>query len=264
MKKTILLIVVLVIAAAAGGIYYVLTNLDSLVKQAIEKYGSEATQTAVRVRGVKISLKRASASVSGLTVANPADFSIPNAFNLGKIAVSLNTKAISQKKIVIDNIQIHAPEVFYEINADKQGNLNILKNNLAGGQPAGGKSTSKSESEAAAPKLTIREFEFADAVLHAKVVPLDNKEYTLKLPSFQLTNLSGTPQQISKQVINQLIDRAREVIKKEGIDAELDKLKAQANEKVDAEKAKLKEKADTRVEEEKAKAQDKLKQLLGQ
>jgi hypothetical protein len=263
MKKALLIIVILIIAAVGGGVYYVLTNLDSLVKQAIEKYGSQATHTAVRVQGVNIKIKQASAAISGLTVANPAGFSAPNAFSLGKIAVSINASALSQKKIVLDDVQINAPEVFYEVNADKQGNLNILKDNLAGKGKATATDKSAAKAEGPQPIITIKKFEFAGAALTAKVVPLNNKEYKLSLPAFQLTNLSGTPEQISKQVLNQLIDRARDEIRKKGIDAELDKLRSQAKEKVDAEKAKLKEKADTRVEQEKAKAADKLKSLLG-
>ena len=262
MKKTILIVIVLIIAIVAGGVYYVLTNLDSLVKQAIEKYGSEATQTAVRVQGVNIQLKQASAAISGLTVANPKGFSTPNAFSLGQIATRLDIKNTNKEHIVINEVRIQSPEVFYEVNADKQGNLNLLKDKLAGS--AKSKSTSGPEAAGGSkpPMLTIRKFDFAGAALHAKLAPLQNKEFNLNLPAFQLVNLNGTPEQISRQVLNQLIDRARDEIRKKGIDAELDKAKAQAKEKVDAEKAKLKEKADTKLEEEKAKAADNLKNLL--
>lgn len=263
MKKAFLIVILLIIVAIAGGIYYVLTNLDSLVKGAIEKYGSEAVHTSVKVQNVNLKLKEASAAISGLTVANPKGFSTPNAFSLGHIATRLNVKEMNKDNIVIDEILIQAPEVFYEMNADKQANLNMLKDNLGGGGKQGTPKSSEKSTSKQGPVMTIRKFLFADAALHAKVVPLDNKEYNLKLPTLQLANLHGTPEQISKQVLNQLIDHARNEIRKQGIDAEVDKLKAEAKEKVDAEKAKLKEKADTRVEEEKAKAEDKLKQLLG-
>ena len=94
MKKTLLIVAGLIIAVIAGGVYYVLTNLDSLVKEAIEKYGSQATHTAVRVQGVNIQLKQASAAISGLTVANPKGFSSANAFSLGKIATSIDIKNV--------------------------------------------------------------------------------------------------------------------------------------------------------------------------
>jgi len=261
MKKIILIIVLLVIAAIGGGIYYVLTNLDSLVKQAIETYGSEATHTAVRVNKVNIQLKQASASITGLTVANPAGFSTPNAFSLGQIATRLNVSKMSKDHIVIDEVLIKAPEVFYEMNAEKKANLNMLKDNLGSGagKAAPAKPASKSGAQ---PILTIHKFVFADAALHARLVPLKDKKIDLKIPSFQLVNLSGTPEQISRQVMNQFIDRARDEIRRKGIDAELDKAKAQLKEKADAEKAKLKQKADTRIDEEKAKAEDKLRNLF--
>lgn len=269
MKKTLLIIVVLIIVAIAGGIYYVLQNLDNLVKAAIEKYGSEATHTAVRVDKVKIRLQEASAAVSGLTVANPKGFAAPSAFSLGQIATSLDLKNTTKDKIVINEIRINAPQVFFEVNAEKQANLNILKEKLGGGAKAGS-AGSEAEAGGNVPQLTIRKFIFADAALHAKLVPLNNKEYNLKLPPLQLANLRGTPQQISRQVLNQLIDQARTEIRKRGIDAELDKAKAQVKAKVDAEKAKLQEKTDAekaklqeKSDAEKAKAQDKLKQLLG-
>lgn len=263
MKKTLLIIVVLIIVALAGGVYYVLNNLDSLVKQAIEKYGSEATQTAVRVKGVNIRLQQASASISGLTVANPAGFNTPNAFSLGQISTQINVKATSKNNIVINEVRIQTPEVFYEVNADKQGNLNLLKDRLGVGGKAAGSKPATSSAGGATPNITIRKFEFAGAALHATLIPLNNKQYDMKLPSFTLSNLHGTPQQISRQVLNQLIDRAREEIRRKGIDAELDKARAKVKQKVDSEKAKLKENVDTRVQDEKSKAEDKLKQLFG-
>ena len=71
MKKVILGLVLVIILAIVGGVYYVLTNLDALVEAAIEKHGSEATQTAVRVDSVKIDLSNGAGAISGLTIANP-------------------------------------------------------------------------------------------------------------------------------------------------------------------------------------------------
>lgn len=264
MKKTLLFVAILIIAVISGGIYYVLTNLDGLVKQAIEKYGSQATHTPVRVHNVHIQLKQASAAISGLKIANPKGFDMPYAFSLDQISTRLDVKAISKENIVIDEVRIQAPQVFYEVNADRKGNLNLLKDNLSGGAKASSKKTAEAKSGKKAPNITIRKFEFGGAALHVKLVPLKDKEYSLKLPSFRLTGLHGTPEQISRQVLNQLIDRARTEIRRKGIDAELDKLKAKAQQKLDTEKAKLKQKTDTRVEQEKEKAQEKLKHLLGQ
>ena len=65
MKKIILSFVLILIVAIAGGVYYVLSNLDNLIKEAIETYGSEATQTAVRVESVKLKLTEGSGGITG-------------------------------------------------------------------------------------------------------------------------------------------------------------------------------------------------------
>jgi hypothetical protein len=81
-------------------------------------------------------------------------------------------------------------------------------------------------------------------------------------PALVLTDLSGTPEQISRQVLDRLIDHARQEIKKQGLDQELDELKAKAQQRIDEERAKLEQQADERIDDEKQKAQDKLKNLL--
>ena len=262
MKKVIIGLVLVVLLAVAAGIYYVLTNLDSLVKAAIEKYGTQATQTAVRVDKVHIDLTDGAGAIFGLRVANPAGFAKLPAFSLGEVGTRINIKSLTEEPYIIDEIVVRAPQVYVEINADKQINLNALKKNLTAGEPA---AAAESGSKAA-PRLIIRQIVFADGRIDAKVVPLDNKEYKLKLPNLNMRNLGGnngaTPQQLAKEIISRLSDQAMTEIKKQGIDAEVDKLKAKAREKADEEKAKLKDKADSKVEEEKQKMDEKLKNLL--
>jgi hypothetical protein len=267
MKKVILGLALVVIIAVAGGIYYVLTNLDSLVKAAIEKYGSQATHTAVRVDKVHIDLSGGAGAIYGLTVANPKGFASPKAFSLGEVGMRINLKSLSEEPYIIEEITVRAPQVFVEINADKQVNLNELKKNLTGGTaPADTTKPTTESGSKDAPRLIIRRIVFADGLIDAKVVPLDNKEYKLKLPSLTMSNLGGskgaTPEQIAKEIISRLSDQALAEIKKRGIDDELDKLKAKGKQKVDEEKAKLKDKADSKVEQEKQQLDQKLKNLL--
>jgi uncharacterized protein involved in outer membrane biogenesis len=261
-NKIILGLVVIILLALAGGVYYVVTNLDALVKAAIEKYGSEATKTAVRVERVHISLGGGSGTITGLTIANPSGFAAPTAFSLGEIHTAINTKALTDKKIVIDEVRILAPQITYEMNTDKQGNLNVLKDNLVAATP---KQTGPVEKkpEGKPLVLTIRHVILQDAALHATLVPLNNKQYDLKLPKLEMTNLNGTPAQIARQILTRLTDHARAEIQKSAIGQEIDKFKDEANAKMEEKKAELKAKGDEKLEAEKQKAKDKLKSLLG-
>jgi hypothetical protein len=266
MRKILISIVVVLIVVVIGAVFYVYTNLDAIVKAAIEQYGTEAVKTSVQVEGVEIKLTEGAASIQGLTVANPGGFSLPQAFSLGEIAVDIDLERTSKELVAIDAIRIAAPRVFYEINAERQASLNILKDNLGADSGVSSSTTAPDETppaEQTAPmQLDIARFEFQDASLHAKLVPLDNKTYDLKLPALVLTSLQGTPEQISQQLLDRLIDHAREEVKKQGLDKEIAELKAKAQQRVDEERAKLEQKADERLEEEKQEVEDKLKDLL--
>lgn len=263
-NKIILGLVAITLLVIGGGVYYVISNLDMLVKAAIEKYGSEATRTAVRVAKVHISLGGGAGTINGLTIANPAGFSAPNAFSLGEIHLAINTKALTDKKIAIDEIRIIAPQITYEMNADKLGNLNMLKDNLLG--PAGSSPSATGKEKPAAGKpvvVFIRHVVLEDAALHATIVPLKDKQYDLKLPKLEMHNLNGTPAQVARQILTRLTEFARSEIQKSAIGQEIDKFKDEAKAKLAEKKAELKSRTDAKVAAEKQKAAEKLKSLFG-
>ncbi|WP_455208915.1 hypothetical protein [Kaarinaea lacus] len=265
MKKAILGFFLILIIIIAGGVYYVFSNLDTIAKTAIEKYGSETTNTTVLVDKVKIRLAEGSATINGLTIANPDNFSLPNAFTLGEITADINLDKTTGELVAVDLINIEAPAVFYEINAERKGSLNVLKDNLGVGTstPSDSNDTSSANTQNQPLQISIARFILKDAKLHVKVIPLNDKTYELTLPPLELTNLSGTPPQITKQLLSQLIDHAQKVIQKQGLDKELDALKAKAQERIDTEKAKLQKEADDRIKSEQDKATTKLKGLFG-
>lgn len=179
---------------------------------------------------------------------------------------------MQEEPYIINEITVLAPQVFVEINEDKKTNLNELKNKLTAGSTD--KTADKSQSAQGSteePRLIIRRLTFADGTIQAKMEALKNKEYKLKLPSLDMTNLGGskgaTATELASEILKRLTDRASDIVKKDIIDAELNKLKAKAQQKIDEEKAKLQEKVDSQLEAKKAsvkdKAKDKLKNLFG-
>ena len=266
MKKIILSLLLVIFIAVAAGVYYVMTNLDSLVEAAIEEHGSKATKTAVLVDAVKLDLTNGSGAISNLTVANPKGFTMPYAFSLGEIRTGINLPSLQQQPYIIDEITILAPQVFVEINKDNKTNLNELKKNLGMGSTQDTEEPA-AESSAQEPLLIIRRVTFADGNIQAKVAALQDKEYKLKLPGLDMTNLGGskgaTGAELAQEILSRLTDNAIAVVKKDIIDARLNKLKDEAKAKIDAEKAKLKEQADAIKKEQKEKVKDKLKGLFG-
>lgn len=260
MKKILLGAFLVLVLTIGFGVYYLLSNLDSIVKAAIETYGSEATQTAVRVDKVQLNLKDGAGAINGLTIGNPQGFEAPQAFSLGEVATQVDLQSLSGEVLVIEHITIKAPQVFFELNNAGKNNLEQLKKNLAAGSSgakgsAGVQETQAAKSSGPEPKIIIRKVLFTDGSIQAKVVPLD-KDYDLKLPTITMQNLGGkngaTPSQIADQVLTVLTDRALAEVKKKGIDQYKEKLEGEVNQRVEEEKQKLGEKAG-----------EKLKGLLG-
>jgi len=267
-SKVLISSVLIIVIALAAALYYVWTSLDSLVEAAIEKYGSQVTQTAVQVQEVKLqqTIAQGKGSIAGISVANPKGFSAPHAFTLGQIQTKIDIKTITQSPVVIDEIVVAAPQMFFEINNDRKANFNVLKDNISRAilaKPAGKQTEAKTpETEI---KIIIRRLLIQDGKVQATVMPLEGKQLSTRLPRIELQNLGGkggsTPAEIAKQVLNVVVDRTRAAVSELGIEQQL---KDAANQRIAEEKAKLKSRADEQVEVEKQKAEDKLKKLLGQ
>ena len=95
MGKVVAGIVVVIILAVAGAGVYLMQNIDGIVKDLVEQVGTETTGTEVRVADVSINLGEGSATLSGLTVANPPGFSAEPLFSLGSIKVAIDTASLT-------------------------------------------------------------------------------------------------------------------------------------------------------------------------
>ena len=117
-RNLILIAVSLLVIGVLGGAYYLFTNLDSIVKSAIESYGSEALATKVTVGGVSISLSNGQGTITNLRVAEPRGFGDGDAISFGEISVGIDAQSlVNQKPIVIDLVRVMDPSVEFEMNA---------------------------------------------------------------------------------------------------------------------------------------------------
>ncbi|MFH1626093.1 MAG: hypothetical protein ABID54_13200, partial [Pseudomonadota bacterium] len=111
------------------GLYFFFTSLDSIVKAAIERIGSSATQAQVRVKAVNIELTSGRVTLRGLTVGNPSGFKTQRALSLGEISLQVDVGSVTKNTIVIKEIVVTAPEVTYEIGS-QGSNIEALRRNV--------------------------------------------------------------------------------------------------------------------------------------
>jgi hypothetical protein len=252
--KKVLIGLTILLLIVAGGVY----NLDTLVKMAIEKYGSEVTQTAVRVDRVNIDLKQGAGGIYGLTVASPRGFDVPYAFTLGESSVKLDIQSLAKEVIVIDSIRVRAPKVNYEMNSAREGSLNKLYDNISASLPAQEKAE-KDKSADAGPRLIIRQLVFEGGAIDARLVPLGAKTYSAKLPELRMSNLGApngaTGAVLAKQILSRITKSAQEEVKRQIVDRHITSA-------VEAERKKLEGAGQQRIDEEKKKLDQRLQDLI--
>ncbi len=207
-KKLGILLAVLVVLLA-GGIWYVKTNLDMIVKNALEDYGSQATKTNVDIDKVKISLTTGQGKVEGVSIGNPKAYTAAKAISVGDINLKVDTSTITGSgPVIIKELNIDKPYITYEVGAKGNSNLQDIQKNVSGFSPSKAKTASKNERKVIIRDLYIRNGQIS--VTHAL---LGGKEVKTPLPLIHLRNIGkpgegSTGAEVTKQVLAQMTNSA--------------------------------------------------------
>ena len=203
MKKIIIGVVAIVLIAIVVVVVFVLSNLNSLVAEAIEKHGSEVTNTSVRVSGVDISLREGRGSIKGLRVASPGGFTAADAFSLSDITVDIDIKSVREEPIVLDEIRIQAPVVNAEITKTGSSNIDELRKQVQAHTAGTGGGSSESSGET--KRIRINKFVFEKGRIEVDASALGLEKRTVVLPEIRLNNVGGKngapPDEITKIIL---------------------------------------------------------------
>lgn len=210
--KKILIGLGVVAVVVVGAIAFLVGNLDSLIKQAVEDVGSRATGAEVSLANVEVSVTDGSGALSGLRVGNPSGFKTDYAFDLGGISLSIDPNTVTSDPVVIREIVIDGPKLIYELsgtdsNIDAiQKNVDAFANSLGAG---GGGSSSSSGGEG--PKLVIEDLYIRGGEVSVSAGFLEGKALGTPLPDIHLEDIGkddggASPAEVASQVISSLTD----------------------------------------------------------
>ncbi|MBN1885096.1 MAG: hypothetical protein JW876_06195 [Candidatus Krumholzibacteriota bacterium] len=218
MKKVVFIVIAAVVVLVVAGVFYLFSNLDSIVAKAIARGGSEATGTSVRVAGVSLSLGEGRATIEGIGVENPDGFSAGDAFTLGEATIDIDPGSLRGEPIVIDEIRVSAPVIVAEIAANGTNNLDVLRRN------AQERFDSSHDGEAGGgdeKRIRIARFVFEKGriELDASAVGLGTR--SVDLPSIELTDVGGAdgalPGEIAAILMKALAGNAASAIGSAGV-----------------------------------------------
>ncbi len=230
MKKVLIGLVVLVIVVAVG-VFVFLGNLNDIVRAAVEKVGSEMTQTNVTLNEVDIELSSGKGALRGFNVTNPSGFSDDAAFKFDEVSVELDLTTVRSDPVVVKEVVIQGPDIVYEFGKDGGSNLETLNNNVQSKAGSGGGSSSKGDT----PNIVIENVYLRDGTVSV-IAPLLNEKMSVPLPTIHLKDIGkdgkgATPAEIADQVMAAVLKGAQDAVAQAKIDVE--KLTGAAMEQVD-------------------------------
>ncbi len=224
-RKIALIITIVIVAIIVILAVLMVTNLDRIVKVAIERFGSDATGTAVHVGSVRIELSKGKGTVSGLSVANPPGFNSPYLFSLRSVSIAIEPRTAASAVIVIDEVHLTGPEVTYEWNDKGQANVDIVRKNLS--STGSTKPAEKKDTRGKEKKLRIRKLVIENGTMTVRIAGLVDKSRTAALNRIELHDIGGpsgtTPDQAAKQVITAILSEASRQAAQAGAEKMLEK-----------------------------------------
>jgi uncharacterized protein involved in outer membrane biogenesis len=175
MMKKIGIALVIVIALIAGSLLWLRDNLDGLVRDAIEDYGSAMTKAKVSVGSVSIDVANGACVIREFEVGNPQGFSTPYAFRVNELTLALDPASLTENAILVKKIEIQSPEVIYE-KGERITNFDAIQKNIA--DYLGPSEQSSSDGK----RLMVEEFKMQNAKAYASAAFMDGKTVDVDLP----------------------------------------------------------------------------------
>jgi uncharacterized protein involved in outer membrane biogenesis len=205
------------IAAAAilitGIIIIGIFMLGFIIKNALVAYVPKLTRTEVRISAVDLSFFPLSAEIEKLIIGNPQGFTSKNALSVASLKIGVEWKSLlTGDRVVIDRIEMIAPEINYEI-IEKKDNLRTIIDNIKA-QANANKSQSATETgpKKSGKKMVVKDFIVKNSKANLKIPLTGDQAVSAPLPDIHLKNLGengASASEIFLQIGNAIYEKIR-------------------------------------------------------
>ncbi len=189
MKKGVLVAIAITLLLFIGGIAYIYASIGSVISDTIASRGSDITQTTVAVQDSDYSTTSGLATLTKVTIANPAGFKSPLAFNFDRIEMWIDPETLNSNTIHVKSLTFVAPEVTYEISVQTD-NLRTLINQIEN-------SISRSVPSASDKRLILEQVQFKNGVVVVQSDDMQGARSTAQLADMNLQNIGKAENGIS-------------------------------------------------------------------
>ena len=218
MKKWVFRLVGVVIGLALLVLVLVFVNLNSIVKKGVETVGPEMTKVDVRLGSARLSPMNGNGELGKLFIGNPKGFNAPSAIEVASVKVAVKLSSVLSDTVVVDEVNIQAPEITFEGGLSGNNLSQILKNLES--SPDDVKSDPEKSTDGGGRKFFIKDVIISGGQIRVLITGLGAKSLTVPLPPIHLRNIGSenngvTAAQLCKEILKPLTASAA----KAGLDA---------------------------------------------
>ena len=201
------LVVILVV-----GVLVLYSSLGAVITKAVNSVGPEIIQAKVSLDETVIDATSGKGSLRGLFIGNPEGFETESAFKMDTIEITLDAGSVTSDIIVINEINIQAPEVTYELGGSGSNVAAIEKNVDAYVKKTIGVSETKENKPAkkeGGTKMVIDHVNVKGGKVNISASFLGGKSMTVPLPDIHLKDIGkkekgASPGEVVKSIIGAL------------------------------------------------------------
>ena len=213
MKQKLIIAALAVLIVIAGVSVYLYNSIDKIVKNGIERYGTDVCGTKVSVGSVDISLKNGRGTIHDVRVANPEGFSHASVVSLGDATVAIDIGSLNRDPLVIKEIRVTAPVVSAEVDEKLATNVGIIRNHVQNYQARA--ANPEKQDSGFEKRITIHSFVVEKGVLKGDATRIGQEKGEWDMPPIELSDLGGPtgtrPEGMAKVISTALFARAEQV-----------------------------------------------------
>jgi hypothetical protein len=238
--KVIGVIVLVLVIGVAGLLWYGYSNIDNILHTAVERFGSDVTDTKVSLQDTSVDLQGGRVQFNDLVIANPTGYTTDYAFALGTIAVQVVPHTVGtgpNDVVVIDEITIDGASIIAELKGLRESNLQQLYDNIQDSLPAA-EEPPAAEPEPptvyTGPNFRVRQFQFSNADI--ALVSEQFGERTLNMPTVSASDVGGEsglpPRELTAALMRQVLEQAIAAVRDEVEEAAEAEVRSRVEEEV--------------------------------
>jgi hypothetical protein len=230
--KKLLIGVAVIVVAVVGGVVFFASNIDAIIKTAVEDIGSKATRTQVTLAEVEVSITSGEGALRGFSMGNPDGFKTKEAMVFDSVSVKIDTDSVTKDVIVIKEVVIAAPRITYELGGGGSNIQTIQKNvdSYAKSMGAGGDDGKPAEESEGGTKVIIEHLYVRDGTIGVSAAFLAGKQMNVPLPNIHMKDIGkkkggASPAEVADQLLSKISQSATGAVSGLGLDKMMDKAK---------------------------------------